>query len=202
MIADEIAVASAEVEGQFDQPSLRGAKGMAVAGEGEQFDLTGSWDFRRQEILAAPCRGRFGGQRWPAERGPWRDHDVGQHQSVPSRQQAFFPGGDGSTRGYRSGEASPRGAAGRFIGVQSDLTGTVKFEQALVRKWSLVVFADVRGTATQLRKYPFDTLLYAAGGGVRYLTLIGPIRVEYGHNLNPRPDDPAGAWMLSIGFPF
>ena len=94
--------------------------------------------------------------------------------------------------------ARPAGSSG----VQSDLTGTVKFEQALVRKWSLVVFADVRGTATQLRKYPFDTLLYAAGGGVRYLTLIGPIRVEYGHNLNPRPDDPAGAWMLSIGFPF
>lgn len=41
VIAEEIAVASAEVEGQID--------------------LTGSWDFRRQEILAAPCRGRFGG---------------------------------------------------------------------------------------------------------------------------------------------
>ncbi len=114
VIAEEIAVASAEVEGQFD--------------------LTGSWDFRRQEILAAPCRGRFGGQRWPAEGGPWRDHDVGQHRSVPSRQQAFFPGGDGSTRGYRRGEASPRGADGRFIGAKSDLTGTGKFEQALVRK--------------------------------------------------------------------
>ena len=59
MIADEIAVASAEVEGQFDQPSPRGAKGMVAAGEGEQFDLTGSWDFRRQEILAGTLQGRI-----------------------------------------------------------------------------------------------------------------------------------------------
>ena len=38
--------------------------------------------------------------------------------------------------------------------------------------------------------------------GVRYQTLIGPVRVEYGHNLNPRPFDPDGTLLFSIGFPF
>jgi outer membrane protein insertion porin family len=32
--------------------------------------------------------------------------------------------------------------------------------------------------------------------------LIGPIRVEYGRNLNPRPGDPHGTWQISIGYPF
>jgi len=32
--------------------------------------------------------------------------------------------------------------------------------------------------------------------------LIGPIRLEYGHNLNPRAGDPQGTWQLSIGNPF
>lgn len=59
VIAHEIAVASAEVEGQFEWPSLRVAKGMIVAGEGEQFDLKGSWDFRRQEILAGTLQGQI-----------------------------------------------------------------------------------------------------------------------------------------------
>ena len=33
-------------------------------------------------------------------------------------------------------------------------------------------------------------------------TIIGPVRLEYGHNLNRRPLDPAGTVQLSIGFPF
>jgi len=28
------------------------------------------------------------------------------------------------------------------------------------------------------------------------------VRLEYGHNLNPRPLDPAGTLQLSIGVPF
>jgi len=44
--------------------------------------------------------------------------------------------------------------------------------------------------------------LYSAGLGVRYQTLIGPVRLEYGHNLNPRPLDPRGTLHLSVGFPF
>jgi outer membrane protein insertion porin family len=38
--------------------------------------------------------------------------------------------------------------------------------------------------------------------GIRYQTLIGPVRAEYGYNLNPRERDPRGAFLLSIGFPF
>jgi outer membrane translocation and assembly module TamA len=78
----------------------------------------------------------------------------------------------------------------------------VEFEQALARKWSAVLFVDGVGTATQLRYYPLDATLYAAGAGLRFQTLIGPIRGEYGRNLKPRADDPSGTWLLSIGFPF
>ncbi|HVR36150.1 MAG TPA: BamA/TamA family outer membrane protein, partial [Methylomirabilota bacterium] len=41
-----------------------------------------------------------------------------------------------------------------------------------------------------------------AGGGVRWKTIIGPARLEYGHNLNPRRHDPSGTLHFSIGFPF
>jgi outer membrane translocation and assembly module TamA len=50
--------------------------------------------------------------------------------------------------------------------------------------------------------YPYSEKLYAVGLGVRYQTIIGPVRAEYGHNLNPRPLDPAGTLLFSIGFPF
>jgi outer membrane protein assembly complex protein YaeT len=114
----------------------------------------------------------------------------------------FFPGGDNSIRGYRDGEAAPRGADGLFVGAKSCVLLNTELEQALTPHWSAVVFFDALGSAAHLRDYPFDERLYTAGLGLRYQTLIGPIRVEYGHNLNPRTGDPRGTWQISIGNPF
>lgn len=114
----------------------------------------------------------------------------------------FYPGGDNSIRGYQRGEAAPRGADGRFIGAKTYLLGNLELEQALTPNWSLVVFGDALGMSPSLRGYPVDERLYSAGLGVRYQTLIGPLRLEYGRNLNPRPADPPGTWQFSIGYPF
>jgi outer membrane protein assembly factor BamA len=114
----------------------------------------------------------------------------------------FFPGGDSSIRGYQRGEAAPRAANGQFIGAKSFLQLNLELEQALTAKFSLVGFIDALGTAVRLADYPFDEQLYSAGLGLRYNTLIGPIRLEYGHNLNPRALDPSGTLRLSVGFPF
>ena len=114
----------------------------------------------------------------------------------------FYPGGDNSIRGYQRGEAAPRGADGLFIGAKSYVLLNLELEQALTSNWSVVAFTDALGSAAQLRDYPFAERLYAAGLGVRYQTLIGPVRAEYGHNLNPRAGDPRGTWQISIGYPF
>ncbi len=114
----------------------------------------------------------------------------------------FFPGGENSIRGYRAGEASPRGADGRFIGAKSYLLANLELEQMLTAKWAGVVFLDSLGAAAELKHYPFDEKLLSAGLGVRYQTLIGPIRLEYGRNLRHRDGDPRGTWQLSVGYPF
>lgn len=114
----------------------------------------------------------------------------------------FFPGGANSIRGYQEGEASPRNASGELIGAETYTLASVELEQALTPKWSLVVFSDSLGFAQNLNHYPFDTGLFSVGGGVRWRTLIGPIRLEYGYNLNPRPLDPSGTLQFSMGFPF
>jgi outer membrane protein insertion porin family len=114
----------------------------------------------------------------------------------------FFPGGENSIRGYQLGEASPRDARGRIIGAEAFLLNTVEFEQALTSTWSLVGFLDQLHSARSIEDYPFDQSLYSVGGGLRWRTIIGPIRVEYGHNLNPRRGDPSGTLHFSLGFPF
>jgi outer membrane protein assembly complex protein YaeT len=113
----------------------------------------------------------------------------------------FFPGGDHSIRGYQEGEASPRNEEGKIVGAETYTLATVELEQALTRQWSLVLFSDSLGFAHRLEDYPFDTGLFSVGGGIRWRTVIGPIRLEYGHNLNPRPRDPSGTLHFSIGYP-
>ena len=78
----------------------------------------------------------------------------------------------------------------------------LELEQALTAKWSVVVFGDALGVAARMSDYPFSEKLYSVGLGIRYQTIIGPVRLEYGHNLNRRPFDPAGTLQVSIGFPF
>ena len=75
-------------------------------------------------------------------------------------------------------------------------------EQALTKSWSAIIFFDDLGEAARLADYPFHEKLYSAGLGLRYQTLIGPVRLEYGRNLNPRIDDTAGTLHFSVGFPF
>jgi outer membrane protein insertion porin family len=122
-------------------------------------------------------------------------------QDLPFNRR-FFPGGENSIRGYTEGEASPRNAAGQLVGAETYTLGTVEIEQALTPNWSFVVFSDSLGFAEHAENYPFDSGLYSAGGGLRWKTIIGPVRFEYGHNLNPRPHDPDGTFQFSLGFPF
>jgi outer membrane protein insertion porin family len=148
---------------------------------------------------------------WPWGSGRWVhagfSHGVVTTWGAPNDAQLpvnvrFFPGGEDSIRGYRRGEAAPRDATGQFIGVKTYTQLNLELEQALTSKWSVVAFVDALGTAVRLADYPFNQRLYTVGLGINYRTLIGPVRLEYGRNLNPRPFDPSGRLLLSIGFPF
>jgi outer membrane protein assembly complex protein YaeT len=114
----------------------------------------------------------------------------------------FFPGGGNSIRGYTEGQAAPRNSLGQLVGAETYTLATVQLEQALTPKWSVVAFLDALGEAENLNHFPFDTGLFSVGPGIWWRSLIGPVRLEYGYNLNPRPGDPQGTVQFSLGFPF
>ena len=114
----------------------------------------------------------------------------------------FFPGGENTVRGYKQGEASPRDADGHYVGTQSFILANLEMEQPLTEEWAIVLFVDAIGIADSQADYPANRLLSSVGIGIRYRTVLGPIRLEYGHNVNPREDDPSGALHFSVGVPF
>ncbi len=166
-------------------------------------NLGGQTDYQRVEMGAA-YHTSWGSSRWihmGVTHGIILTQGAGDDTSLPVNKR-FFPGGDGSIRGYQLGEASPRGPDGRFLGAKTYLLANLELEQALTSAWSVVVFGDALAMAAQLADYPFAEKLYSVGLGVRYQTLIGPVRVEYGRNVNPRVGDPGGTLQIAVGVPF
>jgi outer membrane protein insertion porin family len=165
--------------------------------------LGGEVDYQQLQFGGSYHR-RVGGGRWVhlgLEHAVVTTFGAEDDRALPVNVR-FFPGGDTSIRGYNRGEAAPRSDSGQFIGAKSYLLFNAEFEQALTPKLSVVVFGDALGTAAQLADYPFDDTLFSVGLGLRYHTIIGPVRVEYGRNVNPRPLDPGGTLLVSVGFPF
>ncbi len=114
----------------------------------------------------------------------------------------FFPGGENSVRGYQEGEASPLDSEGHQLGAETYTQGNIELEQLITKNWSVVTFFDAVGIAQRRANYPWDEGLYSVGAGLCWRSIIGPVRLEYGYNLNRRPHDPIGTLHFSIGFPF
>ena len=91
---------------------------------------------------------------------------------------------------------------GQFVGAYSTTLLNLELEQALTGKLSVVGFSDTLMATADPGKYPFGHLLYSVGLGLRLQAFVGPIRLEYGQNLNRRVGDPRGTLQFSVGFPF
>ena len=192
------------VRDRRDNP-LRPRKGYKLSLQAELANhALGGEVIYQQFILAGSYHTNWGDSRWlhlGLSQGVVLTLGAPDQASIPV-SVLFFPGGEGSIRGYQRGEAAPRAPDGQFVGAKTYTLANAELEQALTKNLSVVIFGDALGEAARLEDYPWSEKLYAVGLGVRYQTIIGPVRVEYGHNLNPRPLDPSGTLLVSIGFPF
>ena len=107
-----------------------------------------------------------------------------------------------SVRGYQRGGASPVACQRRTARGRVRAAVELELEQSLTRTISMVGFVDGVGITPVIESYPFDQVLWSVGAGLRWNTVIGPVRLEYGYNLDPRPSDPTGTLHFSIGYPF
>ncbi|MDP0492374.1 MAG: translocation/assembly module TamB domain-containing protein [Verrucomicrobiota bacterium JB023] len=113
----------------------------------------------------------------------------------------YFLGGADSVRSFPSRELGPK-SDGVPRGGQSFWYGNVEYVRQLAGVLYGVAFFDAGSLDESSLNWPsFDPKL-AVGMGLRVDLPIGPIRLEYGHALNPADEDPAGAFHFSIGASF
>ena len=110
----------------------------------------------------------------------------------------FWLGGIDSLRGLR--DVGPRDPeTGDFIGGLTFLNFNVEYIFNLVKNAGMkgVVFFDTGNTWNS--GYHFDDMRMTAGGGIRWFSPIGPIRIEYGFVLDRKTGEPTGRWEFTIG---
>ena len=97
----------------------------------------------------------------------------------------YFLGGATSIRGWGRFEVSPLSGFGFPIGGHTMLEGSTEIRVPLWGKVGGVLFADYGNVWTNSFDFDLGDLRYAVGPGLRYLTPIGPMRVDFGYQLNP-----------------
>jgi outer membrane protein assembly complex protein YaeT len=96
----------------------------------------------------------------------------------------YFLGGASSLRGWGRYEVSPL-AGGEPIGGNSLFSFSAEGRLALRGKLGGVLFLDAGNVWTDYRSIDFGTIRYAVGSGLRYETPVGPMRLDFGYQLNP-----------------
>jgi outer membrane protein assembly factor BamA len=121
---------------------------------------------------------------------------TGDPESGVPPTRRFFAGGDTTIRGFKLNEVEPLGGEGLFI-----LNEELRYP--IFRRLQGVIFYDAGNVFRTLDDYALRDLRHVLGAGLRFVTPIGPFRVEYGRILDPEPTDKSrGEFFISIGQAF
>ena len=110
------------------------------------------------------------------------------HRLPPSLR--FFAGGDNSIRGYAYNDVAPRNASGELLGGQNMLVGTLEYQRRIGGNWWAAAFYDA-GSVWESNPTS-DDVKRSAGVGVRWNSIVGPIRLDIAHPFDSKED----SWRL------
>ena len=97
----------------------------------------------------------------------------------------YFLGGSQSMRGWGRFEVSPLTANGLPIGGYTSLETTIEARVPVTENIGAVAFLDGGNVWADTYDFDLGDMRYAVGGGLRYRTPVGPIRVDVGWQLTP-----------------
>ncbi len=115
--------------------------------------------------------------------------------------ERFYVGGINSIRGLAFGEGGPINAEGEKTGGTQELIFNVEYIFPLAKDIKLkgVLFFDYGGAFDETHQLSADRMRKTAGAGVRWMSPFGPLRLEWGFNLDPKEDEGDDKLEFSLG---
>jgi translocation and assembly module TamA len=126
---------------------------------------------------------------------------VGAGASAVPADWRFYAGGADSVRGYPYQSIGPRTAGGSPAGGDAAVEASVELRRRIGGPWGLVAFADGGGVARDGLQ-DLGEFKIGVGLGVRFHTVIGPLRADLAAPLDPAPGDAPVQLYLGIGQAF
>lgn len=116
--------------------------------------------------------------------------------------ERFYLGGLRSIRGFESGKVSPRDpVTDERIGGDKMWYTNFEYIFPLLAKQGLngVAFFDMGNALDDDEDWGFDNYKKSVGLGIRWFSPMGPLRLEWGYNLDPDDDEDQSVWDFTIG---
>ena len=125
-------------------------------------------------------------------------------KTLPDYEKFYMIGID-ALRGFDRDDLSPRDSDGSEVGGNKFVQFNAEVRFPLVPQAGVygVVFFDTGDIYAEDEDIELDNLRESAGGGIRWLSPMGPVRLEYGYILDPKPTDKgSGSWEFSMASSF
>jgi len=126
---------------------------------------------------------------------------------LPANEK-FYVGGIYSVRGFDYGRATTKATVsggnivfGDLLGADKELIFNLEYIVPLVKDARIngVLFYDAGSGFGKDDSISLSDLRTSVGAGFRWFSPIGPLRLEWGYNLDPQPGERQGIWEFSIG---
>jgi outer membrane protein insertion porin family len=119
--------------------------------------------------------------------------------------EKFYLGGIDSLRGFTFADVSPRDpATGDRVGGTKFLQFNLeyRFPMPFIKQYGItgVTFFDAGNVYGTFPTPPF--LRTSVGLGIRWYSPLGPLRIEWGYNINPKPWERRSNWEFTMGGTF
>jgi outer membrane protein insertion porin family len=116
--------------------------------------------------------------------------------------ERFFNGGAATVRSFGERDLGPHDPKDHPIGGEFFTVFNVEYTFPILGELQGAVFTDAGNLLPTSEELGLNDMRYAVGAGLRYKLPVGPIRLDYGVNPDPHPDEDFGAFHFSFGFAF
>jgi outer membrane protein insertion porin family len=116
--------------------------------------------------------------------------------------ERFFNGGATTVRSFGERDLGPHDNHGHPVGGEFMTVFNIEYTFPILGELQGAIFTDAGNLLPTSEDPGLNDMRYAIGAGLRYKLPVGPIRLDYGVNPDPRSDEDFGAFHFSFGFAF
>ena len=159
-----------------------------VGGDNRYYRAIGNttWYFALPAEMTGFVRGRFG-------------FGDGFGDNVLPASERFFLGGVTTIRGFEFRDIGPEDDAGNPLGGTSFVQFNIEIGRSLGTVLRVVAFVDAGNVYGPDNDFDIGSVRRSAGLGIRIVTPIGPIRLDYGFKLDKKAGESAGRLGFLLG---